>query len=115
MGAPPKPARLSLWMAENGRPNQLRVAYRQTGTDTADTWIVFTVTDFGKKGASIEARPGDFGRDRWGSEDVALIIDHAFCLDWTEGGRKLLEEWQAFVKKEARDLAEFERLKKKFA
>lgn len=114
--APPKPSRLSLWMSGHGRPSQLRVEYRPTGVDTAETVVILTVTDYSeKKGASIEVSPGEIGRERYGSNnDVFLHIDHAFIVDWTDQGRKRLDEWLSFNKRNARELAEFERLKKKF-
>lgn len=114
---PPKPSRLALWIAEHGMPNQLRVEYRPTGVDTADTWIVLTVTDYGKKVSQTEIRPGDLARDCYGyepGEDVCLKITHAHCVDFTENGRKRLDAWREFQKKEAADIAEFDRLKQKF-
>jgi hypothetical protein len=115
MSMPPEPTRLSLWMDKNGQPVALAVDYRQTGTDTAETFIVLTASN-GKK---IEVGRHEFEdcNGRYGTQpghDVYLCISHATCMDWTEGGRKRLEEWKAFRNREQRDLAEFERLKKKF-
>lgn len=114
---PQKPSRLALWIAEHGTPNQLRVEYRPTGTDTADTWIILTVTDYGKKGSQIEIKPEELVRDCYGydrGQDVCLKLDHAHCVDLTDGGRKRLAAWKEFQKQEAADIAEFDRLKQKF-
>lgn len=110
---PPKPSRLSLWMDKHGRPHQLTVEYRAAGTDTAETWIVLAAN----ASMTIEIRPGELARDRYGlghDGDTYLKLDHAFCVDWTEEGRKRLAAWRAFQKREAHDIAEFDRLKKKF-
>lgn len=113
MTAPKQPSRLALWIGKNGEPDQLKVDYRQTGADTADTWVILTCTHSKK---SIEVRPGEIGGDRYGHDnDVYLHLGHATIVELTEGGRKRVDEWKAFQKKEARDLAEFERLKNKFA
>jgi hypothetical protein len=113
MTAPKKPSPLALWIDKHGTPDQLKVDYRQTGTDTADTWIILTVTDSKK---STETRPHEIGSDRYGYEnDVYLHLSHASIVELTEGGRKRVDEWKAFEKKEAKDLAEFDRLKTKFA
>jgi hypothetical protein len=115
---PPKPSRLLLWMDKNGTPSQLRVEYRPTGVDTAETWIVLSV--IGERGivtASVDIHPGELARDTYGNEpgqDVCLRLDHAFCVRPTENGRKRLDAWKAFQKREAADISEFARLKEKF-
>lgn len=112
MTAPKEPSRLAKWIDKNGNPDQLKVEYRQTGPDTADTWIILTCTDRKK---SIEVQPHELSSERWGDHDVYLHLDHASIVELTDDGRKRLDEWKAFQKREAKDLAEFERLKRKFA
>lgn len=120
--APTKPSRLALWIYKNGVPNQIKVEYRATGVDTAETWYILSVFNDGfkpkKETASIEIRPGELEHnDTYGyqdGKDVCLRLDHAHCVALTECGRKRLDDWFAYQKKEARDIAEFERLKKKF-
>jgi hypothetical protein len=109
---PPKPSRLALWIDANGRPNQLRVDYRPTGTDTAET-IITLKTEAGK---STECRPSEIGQDRHGcrDRDVYFEIGHAYVADLTEVGRKKVQEWKAFQRREAHDIAEYKRLKLKF-
>src|SRR5437879_1312169 len=101
MTAPVRPSRLALWIDRHGEPDQLKVEYRQTGTDTAATWIILTCT--GSK-HSTEARPGDIGKDSYGfkaGDDVYLHLSHATIVELTEGGRKRVAEWKAFQKREA--------------
>lgn len=116
MSMPAQPTRLALWIDKHGEPDQLKVEYRQTGTDTADTYITLTCSRSNK---SIEVQPGDINeRDRYGykaGDDVCLNLSHATIVELTAGGRKRVDEWKAFQKREARDLAEFARLRRKFA
>lgn len=83
----------------------VKVHYYATGTDTAETdWEVFFA----------EGKP-----QRWRAGTVKGLV--RFAPDWVRlfevlpQVRTEVEEWQKFEKKEKRDLAEFERLKKKFA
>lgn len=116
---PPRPTRLSLWMATHGRPNRLTIDYVQTGTDSADTVITLDVVHQGKVLHSTKVTAADIPvLDRFGvtaGNDVRLVLDHAHVCDWTEYGRSRLAKWKAFEDTEARDLAEYARLRKKFA
>lgn len=115
---PPRPTKLSLWMGTHGRPNRLTVRYIQTGPDTADTTILLEVVHDGKVLHSTSVTAGAIPvLDRFGvtpGNDCRLILDHAHVVDWTEHGKKRLEAWKAWQDVEARDLAEYARLKKKF-
>lgn len=42
------------------------------------------------------------------------IVARTELFEFTESGRKKLDEWNAFQKREARDLADYTRLKAKF-
>jgi hypothetical protein len=98
-------------MEKHGRPNQIKVDYVQTGTDTAETQVTFK-TDHGK---SITVGDHEFGTSKFDTNhDVFVHIDFAHVADWSDDGRKQLSEWNTFNKAEARDLAEYKRLKKKF-
>jgi hypothetical protein len=112
MPAPQKPSRLALWINKHGDPDQLKVEYRQTGTETADTWVILTCTHTKK---SIEVGINEIGTQQYGEDDVLLHLSHASIVELTDAGRKRVVEWKAFLAREAKDLSEFERLKKKFA
>lgn len=116
--APPRPSRLSLWMEKHGRPHRMEIDYRQTGNDTAETVIIFSTLEYYKKKveATIEVSRGEFGmyNARFENDEVYLCIDHAHILDWTDAGRQKLNAWNAYQKKEERDIADYKRLRAKF-
>ena len=92
------------WLCENTIIG-VKVHYYQTGTDTSETdWEVF---------------PSEGKSQRWRAGTVRGYVQ--FEPDWVRlfkvlpSVRKEVEEWQAFEKKEKRDLAEYKRLKAKFA
>lgn len=83
----------------------LTLDYYPTGVDTAETDWVLTSTD---------------GQSRRIGSNVANALlevrtDHISVVRLKGKYVKEVEEWAKYVKKEARDLAEYERLKKKFS
>jgi hypothetical protein len=86
-----------------GNIHTLRIDYRQTGTDTADTF--FTVT--GEHGAV---------KGLWSTYRDYLDVDVDFksVARLKESYVVEIETWMKWKKTNAKDLAEFERLKKKF-
>lgn len=116
---PPRPSNLSIWMYKHSRPNRLTVEYRPTGADTAETVIVLEVIDStGKVLGKTEVSRGDllennsYGHDP--GQDVQLRIDHAHVADWTANGKNRLDEYIAWERREAKDLADYRRLHTKF-
>jgi hypothetical protein len=48
------------------------------------------------------------------NEEVRFAITHAFIVELSVVGRQRCQDWARFEQAEERDLAEYERLKKKF-
>lgn len=109
MTMPTKPSHVALWIAEHGPPDTLRVIHRQTGDDTTETVVVLTVSH---SKASTEVKPAAIGRSH--ADETILDIDHTSIVRLTKAGRRRVEAWKAWEASEANDLAEFERLKRKF-
>lgn len=110
MSIPEKPSRLALWIDKYGSPNEMKIEYIQTGTDTAETKITLQTDKH-----SIIIGRYEFSDSKYDSkQDVYLCISHCSLFDLTDNGRKKLEEWKSFNKKEARDLSEYKRLQAKF-
>lgn len=98
-----KPTDLVIWLADNWPLTGLAVDYVQTGTDTADTEVTIT----GSKGSK---------RLRWTTLQplIDVRVGYNSVAELKSHLAKQVVEWREFAKKEAKDLAEFERLKKKF-
>lgn len=47
-------------------------------------------------------------------DDVRLVIDHAYCADWTKMGSARLTDWQVFHETEKREIEEYRRLHAKY-
>lgn len=83
----------------------LKLHYYQTGTDTAETDWEMTDTNGKKKRVKADSVKGL----------VDLRPDWVAVLRLQDRYIREVEEWDNFAKKEAKDLAEFERLKNKFS
>lgn len=90
------------WIATH-RPDRVRVEYRQTGTDTAETYV--HLEDGGSKVCWHDTTFNKVARLQLGYNTVAVPA---------YGIAEAVEARMAFEKKEARDLAEYKRLARKF-
>jgi len=73
MGELRHPSYLSLWMSKHGRPDQIRVDFRQTASG-AVSWVILAVTTKHDAG-SIEVQSAEIGQNRFDPEhDVYLAI-----------------------------------------
>jgi hypothetical protein len=92
MGELRRPSYLSLWMSKHGRPDQIRVDFRQTASG-AVSWVILAVTTKHDAG-SIEVQSAEIGQNRFDPEhDVYLAINHCSIVDWTDYGRRCLDAW----------------------
>jgi hypothetical protein len=100
---PPQPPDIVIWLANQWITGH-DIDSRQTGTDTSDTWIIFRPIS----GKPREAR----------LESVEVYInfrpDYHSSLRLTERAQELVADYLRWERRNKRDLAEFNRLKKKF-
>lgn len=98
-----KPSKALISLCEIGIIEKLAIEYRQTGTDTADTYIIITGSEGEVSGLWHIYKPFlDIGI---GHNYVARIHLHM---------ENSVDQWKKFVKKNAKELAEYKRLKAKF-
>ncbi len=97
-----KPNKIILNLYNLGWINEMKVDYKQTGTDTADT---FCVLSDGKKQI----------KGKWSTykEYLEVRVSHAYIAKLKPTYEKQAEDWKKFEKENADDLAELERLKAK--
>jgi len=98
-----KPNETILKLYNLGWINEMKVDYRQTGTDTADTFCVL-----GKGKKQIKGKWNTY------KEYLDVMVSHAYIAKLKPEYEKQVEDWKKFEKENADDLAEFERLKVKF-
>jgi len=100
-----KPAQYELkkWLCENWVVG-LRLHYYATGTDTSDTDWELTPSEGKPKRVKAHAVCGL----------VDIRPDWVRVLQVKDSVQREIKEYDAFAKKEARDLSEYERLKRKF-
>jgi len=99
----PQDFELKEWLCDH-KTKGLVVHYYQTGTDTADTdWELIP-----REGKSKRVK------DHKVKDLVTLRPDWVRVMTVTDRVRREVEEYREFAKREAADLAEYERLKKKF-
>jgi hypothetical protein len=101
--APPRPNPMLMNLSRIGWLHGIHLQQRQTGTDSADTFCVITGSDGKVEGL-------------WSSYSQYLEVrpDHNSIARISERWRKLIEVWDEYAKREQHDLAEYERLKRKF-
>lgn len=97
-----RPIDLKLWLYDSWPIRSLRVNYRMTGEDTAET----TVTIEGAKGAKIL-----LWRTLEPLLEVGVDYNSVARLNYTTQNEVRL--WREFEKEHAADLAELQRLKQK--
>lgn len=91
-------------LAELGSIRGIIIDYRQTGTDTADTYCEL-LGDGKKKVCGL-------WRTYRGYLDVS--VGHCSAARIQPHLRKQIDDWRRFEKENAKELAEYERLKSKF-
>ncbi len=101
-----KPRATIMWMHPR-YISKIKVSQRSTGVDTSETYVTFT-SDIGEE-----------HRHKWEAFEsqkfIDLSIDHNSCARLKDHASREAEKWIAFEKENGEDLAEFERLKKKFS
>lgn len=97
------PSDTLLKLCNIGHIHGLDIRQRQTGTDTADTFVKIT-------GSSGELE------GRWSTYEAYLDLrpGHDYVCSVKPGYVKIVQEWHQFCKDNAAELAEYERLRKKF-
>jgi len=100
-----KPNQTILRLYELGWIKEMKVDYRQTGTDTSDTFDTFCVLGDGKNQV----------KGKWSTykEYLEVRVSHAYIAKLKPEYEKQVEDWKKFEKENADDLAELERLKAK--
>jgi hypothetical protein len=94
---------LKKWLCDNFITG-LKIHHYQTGTDTASTdWELIPSTGKSKR-----------LRDHTIQKLVNVRPDYNSVLQPLDSIVKEIEEWKKFAKTEAKELSEYERLKKKF-
>jgi len=83
----------------------ITVHYRQTGTDTADTFVDI----LGWKGKKIKEHPWTIYK-----EYLEVQMEYNSIAHIKDRYTKQILEWIAFEKRNKKDLSEYRRLKKKF-
>ena len=91
------------WIVKN-RVQAIRVEYRQTGTDTADTFVHLTPS---------EGKPVCW-KDSTFRKVARLELGYATVVEPHYGVRDRVEAREKWEKANARELAEYRRLKAKF-
>ena len=98
-----KPNATILTLFKLGQITGISVDYRQTGTDTAETYVTLTGGNASFTG-------------KWGTVkdylDVSVRVNEVARLD--RRYQVQCEDWLAFVSREKKEFKEYERLKKKF-
>ena len=99
-----KPNKTLLAIYELGRIESMTLKYRQIGTDTGDDFVTL-------KGSSGKTYKG-----RWDScrEYVQYVGLCGEVVEIKQTYQNAIKDWKEFEKENAVDLAEYERLKKKF-
>lgn len=92
------------WIVRN-RVSAIRVEYRQTGTDTAETYVQLTPWDGGKPVCWL---------DSTFRKVATLKLSHASIAEPAYGVRERVEAREKWEAKNARELADYKRLKAKF-
>jgi hypothetical protein len=103
MKAPVDVTEQERWIVHN-RVQSIRVEYRQTGTDTAETYLHLKTAD-GKGVCWCEATFRKVAR---------LEIGTATCVEPAFGVRERVKAREEWEKANARELADYKRLKAKF-
>lgn len=106
-----KPSNIELWLYDVN-VGGLIVESRMTGCDASETfWKLIPTDAFGNTKGCDPARKFP---DHAVKGLVDLNPDHCSVLRLRYDVVKRVREWKAFAEKEARDLAEYNRLKRKF-
>lgn len=100
---PPDMTAEERWIVEN-IVTAIRVEYRMTSADTADTYVHLTGWE-GQKAC---------WRDTTFAKVARLRLDYNSCAEPLPGIREKVEARKAWERKNARELAEYRRLKAKF-
>ena len=98
-----KPNEIAVKLCGIGCIHGLYIEQRQTGTDTADTFVKIT-------GSNGKAE----GLWRTYREFLELVPDHNSVCHVKEKYARQVEDWRKFEKQNAKELAEYKRLKAKF-
>lgn len=99
-----KPSQPLTRLCEIGFIKGLSVEYKQTGTETSETYVTITGSNGEIKGL-LWSIYKPFLDVNVGYNYVARVHSHM---------RDSVDQWKRFVKKNARELAEYKRLKAKF-
>lgn len=105
---PKKPSAVAAWLYKNGFADKMKVDYRMTGVDTADTWVILWSSR--SPPARLECRPGSI----LGNPEVELAISCNSIVTLTAEGRRVCHEREEYEETHAKELAEYQRLKDKF-
>lgn len=98
-----KPNKNLIKLCELGYITEIKVSYRQTGTDTAETFV--KITGSGGKVEGLWTTWNPYLRLRIDYNTIAEVVPHM---------QAEVEAWKDFEKKNAAELATYNRLKKKF-
>lgn len=98
-----KPTDILVRLCDLGWLHGLHIEQRQTGTDTADTFVKITGSNGKAEGRWYTYR-----------EFLELVPDHNSVCHVKEKYRRQVEDWSAFEKQNAKELAEYRRLKEKY-
>ncbi len=105
---PPLPSEIAFWIYDH-RVSGIRVDYRMTGDDTAETWLILTGFDNGRgKTPTFECRPYDF------NAVAELKIGFNTCAQLKYGQTENIASYRSFIKRNQRELSEYRRLQRKF-
>lgn len=95
---PPRPSPDAFAVHKLGRIHTMRIEYRMTGTDTADTWLFLNDVEFQRSVLTL----------------LEYSADHASLARLKDSERKKVKDWQEFETQNAAELAQYRHLHKKF-
>jgi len=98
-----KPNKIVMKLCDLGWIHGLHIEQRQTGTDTAETFVKIT----GSNG-KVEGRWHTY------REFLDLVPSHNSVCHVKEKYVRQVDDWRKFEKQNAKELAEYKRLKDKF-
>ena len=95
---PPRPSADAIKVDSLGLITKMEISYRQSGIDSADTWISLNGVEF--------------------QGTVTSLLDYSpsynSLVRLKDAERKKVKEWIEFERQNANELAEYRRLEKKF-
>ena len=92
-----------LRLCEIGWIYGLLIEYKQTGTDTSDTFVTLISSNDTLKGLWCTYSPY-----------LDVEVGHCYVATIKQSARSIVDHWKEFEKKNKRELAEYKRLKAKF-